>query len=177
VVLRRQNGGQQVSVDGAASDVSFHHAKEKPALEYVVFLLVVACVVGTLYLLAMRGARRTERRRAPAGRPRVMGANDLQALRGRVGRHSRRVSPPGDPISSVARRGVPAQPVNGAVARWADTLLARKRTVDEDPEHRRRAQASVRAMVEDRFGGQGRRPDEATADARPGAGLRTPWGW
>ncbi|MEJ2400168.1 MAG: hypothetical protein P8Y52_02135 [Xanthomonadales bacterium] len=143
-------------------------------MEYLVFLTVVLLFSGVCALVVARGSRRRAQGVAVGDQSGRSGTNDLQALRKRID----------------ARDG------QGSFGRWVDALVTPKRTVDDDPEYRRRAQESLRTLLEDRYGGaatraagsprKGRSADGSIERTVGGPaprrdrgikGVRTPWGW
>ena len=173
-------------MEGAVSDSTPFDAKEKRALEYLVFLTVVLVVVGLCVLVAVSVSRR------PAGWNATDGI-DLKVLRRRIDGRSGHATPwgwPGARNESSSARHAADDGLTDALGRWVEAVLAQKRTVDDDPDFQRRQQASIRALVEDRYGGgRGSTPrsrnDSLRADVRPapsrnraiGSQVKTPWGW
>ena len=169
-------------------------------MEYLLFLSVVLLVLGLCGLLLHYGGRRKAKGiRAGADNGRSA-ANDLHALRRRIGKRSEQATPwgwPGGTVGGpVANRDRWGEGLPMTLGRWVDSLVVQKRTVDDDPDYRIRTHASIRALVEDRYGRQTTRPrdsegssnaanDPASTRAvsseprvRPGAqGIKTPWGW
>lgn len=165
-------------------------------MEYVVFLacvLAIALLCGAV--LRSVSVRRAPQRQSDASR-RTSITMARDAARTRHGgvpwgwpdggrRLPRRPNRAGGRSSDATGRG-----------EWVDQLLAQKRTVD-DPEYRDRARQSLRALVEDRYGGSApaRRRQEGGRDQRSGrtslavgeangaapirslSKLKSPWGW
>lgn len=155
--------------------------------EYILYVLIVAGLVIACGV-AIRAARPLPARKSQADR--VHGKGSLQAVEPNraPGPHGR-PAPWGWPRVNCGSRNDEAggEPVNGASAtlhRWADQLIVEKKT-KENQDYQARRDASIKALLEDRFCSQRRSsPSDRPLERNNGLGdrrsledLRTPWGW
>jgi hypothetical protein len=142
-------------------------------VEYLVYLLIILAIMA-LCLAALRLpgrvrlagrpidlAERTRQRRERERRRAERDADRLQQHKEVIQRELQRTPVPWGWPGSDLRQHIPLDAVldggPGTLQRWIDQLVREKRTVDST-EYLRRRRASMRALLEDRFG----RPVEPT---------------
>lgn len=150
-------------------------------MEYLYYFLVILALVALcLYLIRIPGQVRLARKPADlADRARkhrlqekAKDHSDSQVLphhRRIIQRELRKVSTPwGWPGSDVRLGGLRGSQngSSGSLRTWIDRLTSEKRTVD-DSEYRLRKEASLRALLEDRFGRPAKPGEVAYARVKP----------
>jgi hypothetical protein len=138
-------------------------------VEYLYYLLAILALVAVcLYLvrtpgqlrltrkpidLAARGRKHRLRARQKAAQKAAGQPPDLPHRETIIKRELKQVPTPwgwpGSDVSQVSRRDVRNR--NGSLQAWIDHLVSKKRTVDDD-DYRSRKDASLRALLEDRYG-------------------------
>ena len=155
--------------------------------EYTLYVSIVAGLVIACGV-AIRAVRPLPARKSQADRVRGKGKLQARESSRMPGPHGR-PAPWGWPrVNGGARIDEGgAEPVNGAsttLHRWADQLIVEKKTT-ENQDYQARRDASIKALLEDRFCSQRRSsPTERPVERSNGLGdrrsledLRTPWGW
>ena len=164
-------------------------------MDYLVFLTAVLLILALCGLLLFLGARRA---RANGFRPasaRADTSNPQDPWRP-VSRSNTGVAPRASARSrggaALTRPGDRDEGLGDALGRWVDSLVAQKRTVEEDADYRVRTHDSLRVLLEDRYGRRVSRSSgsadheaperrDAPHGGRPGGrgvtGVKTPWGW
>lgn len=132
-------------------------------MEYLYYLLVILALVALcLYLVRIPGHARLTRKPADlADRARAYRRREQKAAERAPAPHLpahvlRRelkhvLTPWGWPGSELRQGGVGMDRSQSSLQGWVDRLVSEKRTVDDD-EYRLRKDASLRALLEDRFG-------------------------
>jgi hypothetical protein len=164
-------------------------------LEYLVFLAAVLLILALCGLLLFLGARRARGNGVQPGKPRA-DARSSQGPWRPASRSNTSVAPRASARSRggapLTRRGDRDEGLGDALGRWVDSLVAQKRTVEEDADYRVRTHDSLRVLLEDRYGSRVSRSSgsadheaperrDAPHAGRPGGrgvtGVKTPWGW